>query len=171
LADVVADALQNIRGGSKNHEVGKDLDTTPEGRRKAERYEALELVRDATWIEDKKMGVMGTDGGEGLSKHDKLTPAVDDANRHQVAKDGLRAVLAKAMEEEAGAFLHAVDAVVMVTIKQLAVKYWMALLETAKLEKKTGDAQEAIDWHVALDLENVQVSGLLKMCRMSKKDH
>ena len=49
--------------------------------------------------------------------------------------------------------------------KELSVKYY-----TAVIEEKSGVAEDAIDWQIAFDLEDVQVVRLAKMYKISKKD-
>jgi len=118
----------------------------------------------------KTMGAAGGGRDGGLAKQGQLTPTVADVNRHKVTKKGRMAVLTKAKEENPSVFAHPVDAFVMVIIKQLGVKHWMALIETMKLEERIAQTQDALNWAVVLDLENVQVTRLAKMYTVPKRD-
>jgi len=46
----------------------------------------------------------------------------------------------------------------------------MALIETMKLEERIAQTQDALNWAVVLDLENVQVTRLAKMYKVPKRD-
>lgn len=66
-------------------------------------------------------------------------------------------------------FTHAFDAFVVVITKQLSVKYYMAVIDTVKKEEKSGQEEDAINWQIVFDLEDVQVGHLAKMCKVAKR--
>jgi hypothetical protein len=67
-------------------------------------------------------------------------------------------------------FTDPFDAFVVVITKQLSVKYYTAVIDTVKREEKSGIAEDAINWQVALDLEDVRVVRLAKMYKVKKQD-
>jgi len=56
-----------------------------------------------------------------------------------------------------------------VSTKQLSVKYYMSVIDTVEMEENSGQEEDAINWQIVFDLEDVQVGRLAKMCKVAKR--
>jgi len=149
-------------------QVGKDVDNTIAGQKERRRVEALGKRRDAQWVGEAAQA--SSAGGGALAKPELRKSTLDNAHTHKVYKKGRLPALKKTWLENPSAFTDPFDAFVVVITKQPSVMYYTAVIDTVKREEKSGIAEDAINWQIALDLKDVQVVRFAKMYKVPTKD-
>lgn len=166
---------QPPRCSGANRHIRKSAVDLPPGKegkrddtRKCRESQEGELQRDVQWSAEKQQEPKQRqeDKGKGKKKDDsKGGKIVHVTTDHPSNKNGWLIPLEVAMKDAPGVFTQIVDSFVLVTIKQMSMKYMLGLMDYQEAQ-----APDPINWIALFDFDHVDVDCVVNLYSVKEKD-